>query len=90
MSMLNHRLQVLIEPTQYERLQRVARRRGLPIAAVVRDSIERTIESELDSDLGRRRAAWERLKKLGPIPVPDDPDELERELDGMFDADVEG
>lgn len=85
MSMLSHRLQVLIEPEQYERLRREAERRGMAVGALVRESIDRTVPPDLE----RRQAAWERLMSLKPIPVPDDPAELEAELDAMFDAGVE-
>ena len=84
MSMLSHRLQVLIDPEQYERLRREAERRGMPVGALVREAIDRTVPPDLE----RRRAAWKRLMSLKPIPVPDDPAELEAELDSMFDADV--
>lgn len=80
MSMLSHRLQVLIEPAQYERLRRESERRGEPIGAIVRDAIDRAVAPDIE----RRRAAWEHLMSLGPLPVPDDPAELEREIQEMY------
>ncbi len=38
----------------------------------------------MPEDLEGRRAAWERLKEMEPIPVPDDPEELDREAEEMF------
>jgi len=85
MSMLSHRLQVLIEPAQHERLRREARRRGTTIGAVVRGAIDRVVPDDLE----RKRAAWEHLMSLVPVPVPDDPDDLDKELDEMLDAEFD-
>ncbi|MCC6222394.1 MAG: antitoxin [Thermoleophilia bacterium] len=79
--MLTHRLQVLIDPEQYERLQREAETRRTTIAVVVRDAIDRAVP--VTATL--RREAADFLLGLDPIPLPDDPDELEAELDAMFD-----
>lgn len=80
MCMLSHRLQVLIAPAQYERLRRESERRRTPIAAIVREAIDRALDDEQE----RKRAAWERLVRLEPIPVPEDPGDLDREAEGMF------
>jgi len=80
MSMLSHRLQVLIEPAQHERLRREAKRRGTTVGAVVREAIDTAVPDDAD----RRRAALDRLLSLRPIPVPDDPAELEREIQTMY------
>ena len=84
MSMLSHRLQVLIEPEQYERLRREAAARGLPDSALVRDAIDRAVPPHEEE----RRAAFERLMRIDPIPVPDDPAELEAEIRAAYDRAV--
>jgi hypothetical protein len=81
MSMLSRRLQVLIAPEQYDRLRREARRRETSVGDVVRQAIDREVTDHVE----QRRLAWERLTALGPFPVPADPDELEAELDAMFE-----
>ena len=85
MSMLTHRLQVLISPEQHERLARAAADREVPIGVLVREAIDRALPDEQ----ARRQAAWDRLMALEPIPVPDDPADLEAELDSMFDEPAE-
>ena len=81
MSMLSHRLQVLIDPDQYERLRREAAARGVPVGALVREAIDRAVPERADA----RRAAFERLMRIDPIPVPDDPDDLEAEIRTAYD-----
>ncbi len=78
--MLSHRLQVLIEPEQYERLRREAERRGMAVGALVRESIDRIVPPDAE----RRRRALDRLMSLEPIPVPDNPADLEVEIQGMY------
>lgn len=79
--MLSHRLQVLIEPEQYDRLRRKARVRGLSVGALVREAIDRAAPAEADE----RQAAFERLLGLEPIPVPEDPADLEAEIRAAYD-----
>lgn len=78
--MLSHRLQVLIDPEQYARLRRASEARQVPIGAIVREAIERA----LPGDVERRRSALDHLWSLEPVPVPDDPGELEREIQKMY------
>jgi hypothetical protein len=78
MLMLKRRLQVLVEESQYERLEREARQRRVSVAVVVRDAIERA----LDGDPGARREAGERLLAAEAMPVPDVA-ELRAELDDV-------
>ena len=84
MSMLSHRLQVLIDPDQYERLRREAEARGLPIGALVREAIDRTVPPREEE----RRAALDYLMQIEPIAVPDDPADLEAEIRAMYDRAV--
>jgi len=76
MSMLDRRLQVLIDEPRYERLKRAAQVRGLPIGELIREAIDRTF----GDDPGGRRAALARILDAPPTPVPSDPMELKREL----------
>ena len=82
MSMLTRRLQVLVEPSQYERLERFAKERGLSVGEVVRDAIERVASP----DHARRRLALKRIMAAPPVEVPEDPADLEAELDGLLDT----
>jgi hypothetical protein len=79
--MLSHRLQVLIDPDQYERLRREAAARGIPVGALVREAIDRAVPRHEEE----RRAALDYLMQIEPIPVPDDPAELEAEIRAAYD-----
>lgn len=81
--MLTKRLQVLVEPEQYDRLERYAHERGTSVGEAVRDAIERV--AGVDHD--RRRAALARFLAAEDHDVPNDPAQLEAELDGMLDDD---
>jgi hypothetical protein len=77
MSMLNRRLQVLLDEERYRRLEAVARRRRVSVATVVRDAIDH----DLDSPAMVRAAAGTRFLEAPPMqvgPVDDLLDELER------------
>ena len=76
MSMLQRRLQVLIDDERHERLLAAARERGMSVGAVVREEIDRGLGA---SDTRGDRAA---SLVLGPEPldVPD-VDGLLAELD---------
>jgi hypothetical protein len=78
MLMLNRRLQVLVEESQYDRLEREARQRRVSVAVVVREAIARV----LDDDPSSRREAGERLLAAEPMPVPDVA-ELHAELEAV-------
>jgi hypothetical protein len=79
--MLSHRLQVLVDPRQYELLRQEAARRETTIGALVRTAIDQTI---LRPDTERKREAYERLMSMRPIPVPEDPADLEREVEELY------
>ena len=74
--MLTRRLQVLIDDDRYERLKRQSERTGVPIGEIVRRAIDR----DLPPSDEERRAAIDRLLAAEPIPVPDDPADLKREI----------
>jgi predicted DNA-binding protein len=76
------RLQVLIAPEQAERLRAAAERRGVSVATLVREGIEH-VAPVVDDEV---EAAWERLFAAEPIPVPDDPADLKREILAAHDA----
>lgn len=81
MSMLQRRLQILIDDGRYQRLQHHARDRGISVAAVIRD----LVDTGLPNTLAVRQAAFDRLMAAEPMEVPDDPRDLRRELDDAHD-----
>jgi hypothetical protein len=75
---LDHRLQILLDDERHQRLLAVAQERGVSVARVVREAIDRG----LPSPDGRRRAAADRLLGAPDMPVPE-PAELREELDAL-------
>jgi hypothetical protein len=56
MSMLNRRLQVLLDEKRYRRLEAAARKRRVSVATVVREAIDRDLGSPaMDRDAAGRR-----------------------------------
>jgi hypothetical protein len=78
MSMLDHRLQILIDDERHRRISAAARERGVSVATIVREAIDRGLASP-DT---RKRAAGERLLAAPGMPVPE-PSELISELDQL-------
>ena len=78
MSMLTRRLQVLLDDERHHRLERVAAERGVSVATVVREAIDRG----LPDPAGRRRAAGGRVLDAPDMQVPQ-VDELLAELDEL-------
>jgi hypothetical protein len=74
--MLNHRLQVLIDDDRYHRLRRESERAGVPIGEIVRRAIDR----ELPPSGSTSKSAATRLLAASPMPVPDDPREIDEEV----------
>jgi hypothetical protein len=74
--MLERRLQILLDTERYEKVARLARTRGISVAAVIRSAID-----TLPADVERRDAAIAAILGAEPVPVPDDPGELRAELD---------
>jgi len=63
---LDHRLQILLDADRHARLLAVARERGVSVATVVREAIDRGLPAP-DS---QRRAAADRLLAAEPMAVP--------------------
>jgi hypothetical protein len=80
MCMLDHRLQILLDDARYQKVAREAARRGVSIAAVIREALDR-----LPNDAAARRAAVDAILAAEPMPLPLDADELRRELDAAHD-----
>ncbi len=78
MSMLERRLQILIDEDRYRRLTAVARRRRVSVAMVVREAIDH----DLGSPAMGRAAAARRFLEAPPMEVGD-VDELLEELDAL-------
>ena len=78
MSMLKHRLQVLIDEETHRRLAKTARAQGRSVAEVVRQAID----VALDTGGEARRRAADAILDAEPMAVPDVA-ELKRELDGL-------
>jgi predicted DNA-binding protein len=76
MSMLEHRLQILLDEERHARITAVARQRGVSVATVVREAIDRGVADPSD----RRRDAGRRLLEAPDMDVPDVA-ELRDELD---------
>lgn len=86
MSMLNRRLQVLIDEARWRRLEAEAERRSVPVSVLVRDAIDRVYGGVTLDD---RRAAWEFLQRQPPAPVPATVEEMKavvREQSGFSAA----
>jgi hypothetical protein len=80
-STLARRTQLLLDEQRYARLRARAEAQGTSVGAVIREAIDRVLDE--DADQARREAAAA-LLAAEPLPVGE-PDELERELDGMLD-----
>ncbi len=72
---LDHRLQILLDADRHARLIAVAEERGVSVAAIVREAIDRGLPAP-DT---RRRAAASRLLAAEPMEVGN-PDVLSAEL----------
>ena len=78
MSMLQRRLQVLIDDERHERLQALAKERGVSVGTLVREAIDRG----LASPDRRRETAAARILAAEPMEVPS-VDDLIAELDEL-------
>jgi hypothetical protein len=81
MHMLERRVQILLDRARYERLAAEARARGVSIASLIREAIDRAFPVSS----ARKRAALKRILAAPDIPVPDDPSDLRKELDEAHD-----
>lgn len=78
MSMLGHRLQILIDDERHQRISLAAQERGVSVATVVREAIDRG----LPNPDAQRQAAGRRLLDAPDMSVPE-PSELLVELDAL-------
>jgi metal-responsive CopG/Arc/MetJ family transcriptional regulator len=77
MHVFDQRVNLLLSKRLYEKVTRLARRRGVPANAVIRDAIEQLPD---DDEWEERRQAIKAILAAEPIDVPDDPRELRREI----------
>jgi hypothetical protein len=77
--MLERRLQILLDEGRYQRVAAEARHRGVSVASVIREAIDRA----LPASLPQRHAAAERILSAPDMPVPADPSELRAELEEL-------
>jgi hypothetical protein len=75
---LQHRLQILLDRDRHERITAIARERGVSVATVVREAIDRGLADPAP----RRRSAGDRLLGAPDMDVPD-PADLAEELDAI-------
>jgi hypothetical protein len=77
MCMYERRLQILLDDARYRRVAAAAKAQKTSVAAVIRDAIDQALPG---ADLEARRRAADALLAAEPIPVPDDPMDLKREI----------
>ncbi len=82
MHMLDRRVQLLLDAKRYQKVEGEARRRKTSVAAVIRGAIDKLPD---EGDWERSRAALEAILAAEPMPVPEDPADLRRELDEAHD-----
>ena len=75
------RLDVRLDPERRQRLEEMARGRGVPISDVIRSLIDDAYEGILRE---RRRKAVDHLVSLA-VETPPDPQALSRELEGAHE-----
>lgn len=73
-----YRLEILLDDERHARITSVARERGVSVATVVREAIDRAI----DDAHGCRASAARRISEAPDMPVPD-PVGLNQELDSL-------
>jgi hypothetical protein len=78
--MMEHRLHILHDDRRYRKVTREAERRGVSVAAVVRDAIDELVDRD-----EMRQAAFDRILQAEPVPFPEDPADLRAELDEAHD-----
>ena len=78
MSMFDHRLQILLDDERHERITAAAQERGVSVATVVREAIDRGLPSAEH----RRTSAVRRLLEAPDMSVPEVA-ELRSELEAL-------
>jgi hypothetical protein len=79
MHMLDRRLQILLDEARYRRVAAEAEQRGVSVAAVIRDAIDRALPASAQ----KRAAAARRILEAPDMPVPRDPSRLRAELEEL-------
>lgn len=80
MHMADHRVQIQLDEDRYQKVAHEAARRGVSIAEIIREAID-----QLPVDADSRQAAIAAILTAEPMPVPDDPADLRREIDAARD-----
>ncbi|CAB4956175.1 MAG: antitoxin [Actinobacteria bacterium] len=75
---MTHRMQLLLEPEQYERLAAVAASQHRSIASLIRDAIDASVPAPANE----RMAAFQRIMAAEPTNFGT-PEELRAELDAI-------
>jgi hypothetical protein len=70
---MTHRLQILLDDERHQRVLDHARARGVSVATVIREAIDRG----LPSSTRRRELAADRILAAEPMDVPDVPELLD-------------
>jgi len=70
-------MQLLLDEERYTKVATEARRRGVSAAEVVRDAID---QLQTAAERQRRQAILAEIFAAEPMPVPDDPAEIRREI----------
>jgi hypothetical protein len=78
MSMFDHRLQILLDDERHERITAAAQERGVSVATIVREAIDRGLPNAEH----RRDSAARRLLDAPDMSVPDVAD-LRSELEAL-------
>lgn len=79
MHMLERRIQILIDEARYQRVAAEAKQRGVSVASVIREAIDRGLPETTQ----RRRAAARRILDAPDMELPLDPSDLRKELDDL-------
>ena len=80
---LHRRVHLLLDEPRHRKVAIEAKRRQVSVAEVIRDAIDRMPANE---DI--RRSAIDFILALEPMPVPDHPVDLRRELDAEHERRV--
>ena len=76
---LNRRLQILLDEQRYQRIAAEAQARGVSVARVIRDAIDRGLGPSAD----RRADALRQILTAEPMAVPAEPAGLRAELEDI-------
>jgi uncharacterized membrane protein len=75
---MGRRLHILLDDERYGRVAATAHRRGVSVAAVIREAIDRGLPAAADAT---REAALRTIFAAQAMDVPHDPTDLRAELD---------